>query len=578
MKRTMNLLIVAVLCLSMVLTACGGGQETTEDKGKTTESTTSTNDSKKDADSGTTEEAGNPVSKGTTYPVVEERITLKVLMTPKEEVIDINTNEAILYIEELTNIDLEIDVVSRNNAPEKISLMLASGSELPDIFLTDGAITAEQLGLYGEQGVFAPINDYIDDYAPNLKAAFEYNPLIEKQITSADGNIYSFARYSEGQHVMHSQKGWVNQMWLDELGMDAPTTIEEFRAMLEAFKANDLNGNGKDDEIPMIAIQKKWRTDLFGFIMQPFVPVSELKSNLYSTVNNGTIESPFYKEGMKDGVEFLRGLYADGLLDEEAFTLESNQAKTLTSGPDGNRVGFVQAGALGPVAELGKPGARDEFVALEPLKSVYDGERRTPFFNPDATNRLVISSTCENIEAAVRLGDLFMTDPFTGDEEDLEIGLNVWYGPNGWKVPDEGVMGLNGEEAWYEWTFSFSEPTNLNFANLGNLFGTSLKKGVMATLDKDYDPEKVLWEATEDKYEPHSVSQIVPKIVVSVDVAGQYGETKQILEDYMASNLALFVMGSRDLSEWDTFIDELDTMGLKWYIEETQKAYDAMYK
>lgn len=573
MKRTLKLILITVLCMSLFLTACGSGNEGEETATKT-EKKKDSND-KVESDDSTPD---NAVTTGTTYPVVEERITLKVLMTPKEEVIDINTNEAILYIEELTNINLEIDVVSSTNAKEKISLMLASGAELPDIFLTDNAITAEQLALYGEQGVFVALNDYIADYAPNLQAAFDYNPLIKSQITSGDGNIYSFARYSEGQHVMHSQKGWVNQMWLDKLDMDAPETIDEFYDMLVAFKNNDLNGNGKEDEIPMIAIQKKWRTDLFGFIMQPFVPVSELTSNLYMTNNNGTLESPFYKEGMKDGVEFLAKLYAEGLLDEEAFTLETGQAKTLTSGPDGNRVGFVQAGALGPVAELSKPGARDEFVALEPLKSVDDGVKRTPFFNPDATNRFIISSTCSNVEAAIRIGDLLMTDPFTGDADDLEIGLNVWYGPNGWLVPEDGILGLNGEQSWYAWDFSFTEPTNKNFANLGNLFGTSLKKGVMAAKDADYDHEKILWEATEDLYEPHSVPTIIPKIVVNGDVAGQYGETKQILSDYIANNLATFVMGTRDLSEWDTFVDELDAMGLEWFVDETQKAYDAMYK
>lgn len=573
MKKMMKAILALILCLSVFLTACGtdDAEKGQSGAGKETSSETTKNEE------AASDEVSANISKGKTYPVAEERITLKVLMTPKEEVIDINTNEAILYIEELTNIDLEIEVVSRNNAKEKISLMLASGSELPDIFLTDDAISAEQLALYGAEGVFAPINEYIDEYAPNLQHAFDYNPLIEKQITSPDGNIYSFARYSEGQHVMHSQKMWMNQRWLDYVGMDAPNTIDEFYEVLKAFKENDCNENGKADEIPMIAIQKKWRTDLFGFILQPFTPISEEK-DLWMTLDDGQVVSPMYNDGFKEGVEFLAKLYAEDLLDEEAFTLESNQAKTLTSGPDGNRVGFVQAGALGPVAELGTPGARDEFVALEPLKSVHDGERRTPYFSPNATNRFIISAKCENIEAAVRLGDLFMTDPFSGDEKDMEVGLNVWYGPNGWVRPEEGVLGLNGEQAWYEWTFSFSEPTNLNFANLGNLFGTSLKKGVMAAKDADYDPEKVLWNETEAKYEPHSTNMIIPKIVVDADVAGQYGETKQILTDYMKNNLAGFVMGVRDFSEWDAFRTELEDMGLKWYIEETQKAYDAMYK
>ena len=39
--------------------------------------------------------------------------------------------------------------------------------------------------------------------------------------------------------------------WLDQLGLEMPTTTDEFHEVLRAFKAaGDLNGNGIDDEIP----------------------------------------------------------------------------------------------------------------------------------------------------------------------------------------------------------------------------------------------------------------------------------------------------------------------------------------
>ena len=45
----------------------------------------------------------------------------------------------------------------------------------------------------------------------------------------------------------------MNSDWLETLGLEQPTTPEELRTVLEAFKTQDPNGNGKADEIPLSA-------------------------------------------------------------------------------------------------------------------------------------------------------------------------------------------------------------------------------------------------------------------------------------------------------------------------------------
>ena len=45
--------------------------------------------------------------------------------------------------------------------------------------------------------------------------------------------------------------GWINKAWLDELGLEMPETTEDLKTVLKAFKENDLNKNGKNDEIPL---------------------------------------------------------------------------------------------------------------------------------------------------------------------------------------------------------------------------------------------------------------------------------------------------------------------------------------
>ena len=51
-------------------------------------------------------------------------------------------------------------------------------------------------------------------------------------------------------HILY--KIWINQTWLDNLGLDVPTTTEELYTVLKAFKENDPNGNGIQDEYPLV--------------------------------------------------------------------------------------------------------------------------------------------------------------------------------------------------------------------------------------------------------------------------------------------------------------------------------------
>lgn len=256
------------------------------------------------------------------------------------------------------------------------------------------------------------------------------------------------------------------------------------------------------------------------------------------------------------------------------------QLKALVMNPTGSKVGAIPAGAPGPFVNAGVPGPRDEFMAIAPLQQANGGAPRTPYFKPKATPRFVLTAEAKNVEAIVRLGDLFMIDPFSGKEEDFEMGMNVWYGPNGWRRAESGEMGNNGEQGWYAWLFNFNDPQNLNFANLPGFFSQKLKKGTLVGASGNaFNLEEILWKVTEAKYEPYSDPIFVPPVVISADKVSEAGELKQILQDYMKENNAKFVMGIRDLDkDWATYQKELNTLGLDRYIEIIQEAYDRQYK
>ena len=108
------------------------------------------------------------------------------------------------------------------------------------------------------------IRDRIDKHAPNVKKLLEENPEYKKQLTAPDGNIYSLPSLTELSPVTHD-KLFINKNWLDQLGMKVPETLDEFKETLQAFRDNDLNGDGTtEDQIPFTFLYNRKENGLYS--------------------------------------------------------------------------------------------------------------------------------------------------------------------------------------------------------------------------------------------------------------------------------------------------------------------------
>ena len=98
---------------------------------------------------------------------------------------------------------------------------------------------------------FLPLDDLIDQYMPNLKAAFEADPDFRNICLAADGKIYTLPKNLPCRPNVGLQF-FLNRDWLDRLGLEMPDTLDELTEVLRAFKNEDANGNGDpNDEIPV---------------------------------------------------------------------------------------------------------------------------------------------------------------------------------------------------------------------------------------------------------------------------------------------------------------------------------------
>jgi putative aldouronate transport system substrate-binding protein len=174
-----------------------------------------------------------------TFPIVESPVTVDIMVAQPPCVEDYNTNRFTKYMEELTGVKVNYIMIPEQAATEKLALVLASG-DYPDAFL-GFAVSNELETNYGAmEGLFLPLNEYYSkDWMPNMMKAFEEFPGAVGFMTNIDGNIYSFPRLEGCYHCSNQAKMFVYQPFLDALGLETPTTTEEFYQVLKAIKTQD---------------------------------------------------------------------------------------------------------------------------------------------------------------------------------------------------------------------------------------------------------------------------------------------------------------------------------------------------
>jgi putative aldouronate transport system substrate-binding protein len=572
MKRYGIMAFILILCLSVILSGCGSTTQTGKDSGKTTGTSTAINtDSTTDSPSVTA--AGE-------YPITKEQVTLRVFYNTDATLGDMSENDTTKWLEEKTNVKLEWILSGQNEAKEKLSIILASSTELPDIIMTANAaeiITADQIFAYGAQGLFIPLNEMIERYGVNVEKGFELFPGAKEQMTAPDGNIYALPRLQDCYHCTIPGKYWINQTWLDKLNMDMPSTPDELHSVLMAFKNNDPNGNNKKDEIPLSGRSNMWST-LDNFIMNAFQysPGNAGENFYWMYIEDGKVIFAPTQEGWKQGLKFQKKLFDDDLVDKEIFINTKQQLLALTGDPNGNRVGSFQALHIGAGVDTGSK-VVEEYQPVPPLNG--PAGRIAPDQPTKYYPAYLITKACKYPEVAFRLGDTLMTHPLT-DEITLEW-MTLIYGPEGkgWERAKAGEVGLDGQPALYRDLLAGLTSQNFAWNQSGpTLFPDSLRNRMVADLNK-WSNEKSLYDATKNVYEQYKVEKTLPYMNYTTDVTQQLAEIKVNIQKYVNESIAQFITGAMDIdADWDKYVKQLNDMGLQQLIDLTQQTYDNYLK
>ena len=494
---------------------------------------------------------------------------------PESEITDYNNNEFTKWIEEKTNIHLEVTTAPQDQteADQKLNAIFASG-DLPDLIIGWGNMTLDRQLALAQQGLIVPINDYIDKYGVETQRVFTEMPSAKNAVSQVDGNIYSVPDVNECYHCTHAQKMWVYQPWLDKLGLKVPETTDEFEQMLIAFKTKDPNGNGKQDEIPLSG-NVSWHGSLADYMMNPFVYYQTVSSPSGYYIENDVIKAPFVEDGWKEGLKYLNKLYAQGLIDPQAFTNTEEQMKTLGENPDVAILGAMPSGHEGIFVEIyGKSNRWKEYTPIPPLKGPTGIRQNPTTTNVTGAGRFLITKANKYPEASFRLEDLLMSWEGTTRE---------YYGLPGvdWDYVKEGedFTSIGGGPAKYRELVYHNTPHQSIMGSIRARVPalllpqsprpTHLTRRMRECCSGGRRRIMLLMMWTRLFHHLSSRRTWPSKWVISAP------RSPSIVNESFAG----FVNGEKDIDrEWDAYIQSLNDAGLNDLIKMYQDAYDVKYK
>ena len=95
---------------------------------------------------------------------------------------------------------------------------------------------------WADEGIIIALDNLIDEYGVHTKRLFEEQPGTDDFIRLADGKIYAMPTYSDIIHVNYTNRFFINTEFLAALGMETPTTLDEFYKYLVGVRDQDVNG------------------------------------------------------------------------------------------------------------------------------------------------------------------------------------------------------------------------------------------------------------------------------------------------------------------------------------------------
>ena len=537
-------------------------------------------------------EEGEEYDFGSHLPLVKEgednHLTIGLIVNANTT--DYDNNAYTQWLEETTGIDLEFVQFAgtSSDAATQLSLMMAAGETLPDIVLRFTGVAKSQGAEYGRDGYFADLSAYFADPELNyyrkwaLEKIFpdemDINDMLMLRTTDDSGAIYAYPRLENCPEDRPKYHVSINKAWLEAVGMEAPTTVEELYDVLVAFRDQDPNGNGLPDEIPMIGLSSgNWR-DIVSWIINAFVFTND---TYYFNVKDGQLWNPYVTDAYRDALKFISKLVKEGLLSPQTWTISTTELKALQNPNEGEPylVGVIASNVYNDIPNTST--AMQDYIQLPPLKDAgYGLGGYGPMLYCTMEYNTFITADCKNPELAFRLLD-FLCSPENHLRMDWGVEGQDWVYSDGtkpgnlggtatFKLLNEKVNNTPNNIVWHNYagvssSLYFQREIDLSDPNAYE----SVRYNRDQTLLKYYDeaglPEEVFY------FNVYTDEEVERRDEISVND----------MTDYMRHARAEFCSGVLDPNsdaDWNAYLKALENMHEPEWMEIGQAAYDRVFK
>jgi putative aldouronate transport system substrate-binding protein len=438
----------------------------------------------------------------------------------------------------------------------ELSTLLASNT-LPDMFFEFDSYPGGNEKAVTD-GIIVDLREYMQ-YAPTYSALMEEYPEIGVQMVTDSGVITGFSTV----HLSREVPWWgpfINKVKLDELNLAVPETIDEWYTALSAFKN--------------AGIEKPFTPSAWDFkVSWGYGVFTGAYDTTYGFMNkDGAVKYGPIEPGFKDFLIEMNKWYAEGLIDPDFATPDYGAISTSALNNE--------LGALCQVYypdQISNPENGVEMVAV-PYPKLDKNDTlhvRQSDFQIKNSNGIAVSTVNKHIPETVAWADYgFTDDGFLLYNYGIEGESWVWAdGPaNNLEksmmpasligLDRHPVIDLSGK----------ANPNNIPESELRYISVIHPTYGFLRTpysyFDQTCADVATIWmESAGDDW-------VMPNVTHTAEEASEIASVLTDIETYVDENVIQFILGLRDISEYDDYVAQVNSMGMEMILAHKQAALE----
>ena len=450
-------------------------------------------------------------------------------------------NEAYQEIQKRTGIEIEFQHPATGQVQEQFNLLFTS-NRIPDI-IQSADLYAGGIEKGYQDGAYIDLTPYLQEYAPDYYNLIMADEELQREIFTEDGKILAFYKIRAVPDPPWC-RALARKDWLEEFGMEPPTTLEEYEAYFQAVKEN------KPDAAPLMLPS----TDADINQIEIFYGAFDMLPGWY--VVDGKIHYGNGDPQLKEYLTVMHDWYEKGYISSDFASVEQNQIWAMF---DAGQLGMYVDAVAARNEVMGKV-----FIGLPYPRQTIDSKYHAALANwPCAGDATAISTSCKDIENAMKF-------------------LNYAYTEEGSMLYNYGIEGVtyNMVDGKPKYTDYILNNPKFDTAAANYILRIHFAPKYMPGSPLEFNPTMAKDEqAVADRMrfcdDPNVDSAFrIPPIKYTPEETKEIASIMTNVKTYSQEMIMKFITGAESLDNFDAYIEQVNAYGLDRAVELTQNAYD----